>query len=209
MKKEPVVSHRWWSKIFFPHLLLTQAYRHIFRNKAPPTKRQLARYQTITNVLSFGYVLIGSTMFGFGKLHNIVYSSQNSPGLKYSLTIYQYSIILAYYAYTVSGAAANETENTALFYARIAGKGKDDENHKFYHVKVFDGFQKTDITDQVRKSNHVEPDEEYDKYTDPKYIRKRFDVPEGSSKDENFNLELAGIYARRLDAANKLRDPTK
>ena len=146
----------------------------------------------------------------------IVYSSQNSPGLalpihalKYSLTIYQYSIILAYYAYTVSGAAANETENTALFYARIAGKGKDDENHKFYHVKVFDGFQKTDITDQVRKSNHVEPDEEYDKYTDPKYIRKRFDVPEGSSKDENFNLELAGIYARRLDAANKLRDPTK
>lgn len=115
----------------------------------------------------------------------------------------------AYYAYTVSGAAANETENTALFYARIAGKGKDDENHKFYHVKVFDGFQKTDITDQVRKSNHVEPDEEYDKYTDPKYIRKRFDVPEGSSKDENFNLELAGIYARRLDAANKLRDPTK
>ena len=209
MKKEPVVSHRWWSKIFFPHLLLTQAYRHIFRNKAPPTKRQLARYQTITNVLSFGYVLIGSTMFGFGKLHNIVYSSQNSPGLKYSLTIYQYSIIIAYYAYTVSGAAANETENTALFYARIAGKGKDDENHKFYHVKVFDGFQKTDITDQVRKSNHVEPDEEYDKYTDPKYIRKRFDVPEGSSKDENFNLELAGIYARRLDAANKLRDPTK
>lgn len=180
MKKEPVVSHRWWSKLFFPHLLLTQAYRHIFRNKAPPTKRQLARYQTITNALSFGYVLIGSTVFG-----------------------------LAYYTYTVSGAAANETENTALFYARVAGKGKDDENHKFYHVKVFDGFTKTDITDQVRKSNNVEQDEKYDKYTDPKYIRKRFNVPEGSSKDENFNVELAGIYARRLDAANKLSDPSK
>ena len=129
--------------------------------------------------------------------------------LKYSLTLYQYSIILAYYTYTVSGAAANETENTALFYARVAGKGKDDENHKFYHVKVFDGFKKTDITDQVRKSNNVEQDEKYDKYTDPKYIRKRFNVPEGSSKDETFNVELAGIYARRLDAANKLRDPSK
>ena len=81
MKKEPVVSHRWWSKLFFPHLLLTQAYRHIFRNKAPPTKTQLARYQTITNALSFGYVLIGSTVFGLGKLHNIVYSSEHFPGL--------------------------------------------------------------------------------------------------------------------------------
>ena len=118
-------------------------------------------------------------------------------------------MFLAYYAYTVSGAAANETENTALFYARVAGKGKDDENHKFYHVKVFDGFKKTDITDQVRKSNNVEPDEKYDKYTDPEWIRKRFRVKEGSSEDANFNVELAGIYARRLDAANKLRDHTK
>ena len=66
MKKEPQVTHKWWSKIFFPHLLATQAYRYVFRNR--PSTIDPVKAQKITNALSLGYVLIASTACGIGKL---------------------------------------------------------------------------------------------------------------------------------------------
>ena len=65
MKREPSVSHRWWTKWFFPRLLATEAYRYIFRN----SKRRIspATAQNITHALSLLYVLTAGTAAGIGK----------------------------------------------------------------------------------------------------------------------------------------------
>ena len=65
MKKVPKVSHKWWSKMFFPHLLATQAYRYVFRNR--PSKIDPVKARKITDVLALGYVLLASTACGLGK----------------------------------------------------------------------------------------------------------------------------------------------
>ena len=64
MKKLPQVSHKWWSKIFFPHLLATQAYRYVFRR---PSKLDPVKARKITDILALAYVLIASSSCGLGK----------------------------------------------------------------------------------------------------------------------------------------------
>ena len=87
----------------------------------------------------------------------------------------------------------------------MCAKNVEDEQHKIYRVKVLDGFKKEDITDEVRKSAFGQREENYDRYSDPAYIRKRLNVPEGSSKDESFDIELASHYLRRMDKMNKIK----
>ena len=73
-----------------------------------------------------------------------------------------------------------------------------------YRVKVFD-METEEIGDEVRKRRgYREPDENYDPYSDPAYIRQRLNVKEGSKKDESFNMEVAGLYLKRIDNMNRL-----
>ena len=104
----------------------------------------------------------------------------------------------------MSGAEAHKTEATATFYAKMCVKGLDNPDAKVYHVKVFDGFKKEDITEEVKEAAFGSEHKNYDRYTDPVYIRKRLNVPEGSQRDEKFDVELAGVYLRRMDSSNSL-----
>ena len=107
--------------------------------------------------------------------------------------------------YNYSGkSASDQKEDTAHFYARMCSKSLDDPEHKLYHVKVFEGFKKEEIGDEVRKVQFGEIDVTYDKYNDEDYIRKRLNVPKDSIKDKEFKADVAGVYLRRIDSANKL-----
>jgi hypothetical protein len=62
------------------------------------------------------------------------------------------------------------------------------------------------IGDEVRsRRGYRTPDENYDPYTDPEYIRQRLNVKEGSKKDKSFDMEVAGLYLRRVDRMNRLK----
>lgn len=106
--------------------------------------------------------------------------------------------------YQNSGASAKSTESTATFYARLVARNVDDPDTRIVRVKVFDGFKQEDITEEVREAKFGKGYQDYDKYSDPEYVRKRLNVPEGSKKDEKFNVELAGVYLRRVDTDNKV-----
>ena len=224
MKKVPKVSHKWWSKMFFPHLLATQAYRYVFRNR--PSKIDPVKARKITDVLALGYVLLASTACGLGKFAKQIrgrietklvirkklgdFKSQ-TPTTTCNLagsSIPSYPFIFtAYWIYQNSGASARSTESTATYYARLVARNVEDPETRIIRVNVFDGFKTEDITEEVREAKFGKVSEEhkdYDKYSDPAYIRKRLNVPEGSKQDEKFNVELAGVYLRRVDTDNKL-----
>ena len=105
--------------------------------------------------------------------------------------------------YQNSEASARSGESTATYYARLVARNVDDPDTRIVRVKVFDGFKQEDITEEVKESKYGPGYQEYDKYTDPEYIRKRCNVPVGSKRDEKFNVELAGVYLRRVDTDNK------
>ena len=111
-----------------------------------------------------------------------------------------------FHLYRTSGADSS-AESTAVYYSRILARNLDDPEAKIISYKVFDGFKKEDITDEVKaaKNEKMPDNDNYDKYSDPQYIRTRFNVPEGSSRDENFNVEVAGVYLRRMDSCSKIK----
>ena len=103
--------------------------------------------------------------------------------------------------------AAQTGESTAAFYARACLKDNNDPTHKMYRVKVFN-METEEIGDEVRRRRgYRKPDENYDPYTDPAYIRQRLNVKEGSKKDESFNMEVASLYLKRVDKMNRLKTP--
>ena len=116
-------------------------------------------------------------------------------------------IFPVYWIYQSSGASAKSTESTATYYARLVARNVDDPDTRIVRVKVFDGFKREDITEEVKETKFGKGYQGYDKYTDPEYIRKRCNVPVGSKKDDKFNVELAGVYLRRVDTDNKMGKP--
>lgn len=60
-----------------------------------------------------------------------------------------------------------------------------------------------DITDEVKEKHFGTHPDLYDKYTDPVYIRKRLSVAEGSAKDKDFDVDVAGVYLRRVDGQSE------
>ena len=111
---------------------------------------------------------------------------------------------LAFHAWRNSNVAAND-EPASVFYARIWSKQKDldDPDRKVIRYKVGLGsIEKDDITEKVREHHIGKQDENFDKYSDPDYIRKRLNISKGSHADEKLDLDVAGVYLRKLDKNN-------
>ena len=102
-----------------------------------------------------------------------------------------------------------KNDPNAVFYAKMWTKISDaeDPDKKIMRYKIgLTSIQKEDITDRVREHHLGGPnDQEYDKYTNPDYIRKRLNISKGSAADENMDMEVAAAYLRRIDDKNRLK----
>jgi len=178
MKKEPTSNtNKWVHKIFFPRLLVTAIWRYAFPNSNRLKSSTAAK---ITHGLSIGYVLATSTIFG-----------------------------IVFYKWKHSEETVLKNDPNAILYAKLWTSISDaeDPNKKITRYKVgLTSIQKEDITDQVREHHLGGPvDQDYDKYTNPDYIRKRLNISKGSTADENMDMEVAAMYLRRIDEKNRLK----
>jgi len=178
MKKEPSSNtNKWLNKIFFPRLLVTAIWRYAFPNSNRLSSSTAAK---ITHALNIGYVLAASTIFG-----------------------------AVFYHWKNSEETVLKNDPNAVFYAKMWTKVSDaeDPDKKIMRYKIgLTSIQKEDITDRVREHHLGGPnDQEYDKYTNPDYIRKRLNISKGSAADENMDMEVAAAYLRRIDDKNRLK----
>ena len=114
-----------------------------------------------------------------------------------------------FYKWKHSEETVLKNDPNAILYAKLWTSISDaeDPNKKITRYKVgLTSIQKEDITDQVREHHLGGPvDQDYDKYTNPDYIRKRLNISKGSTAEKNMDMEVAAMYLRRIDEKNRLK----